>query len=122
MAPSGGAVVCALRYGARSAALDRPDLEELVALAGVRADDVVTDRFLASMTVTGTQPLARLGGLAGRPGVDATGTDGLFLAGDWVGPDGLLADASLASGRSAGLAARRHDTGGGTSPSGTMDR
>ena len=30
---------------------------------------------------------------------------GLFLAGDWVGPDGWLSDASLASGEHAGLLA-----------------
>ena len=41
---------------------------------------------------------------AGRPVTD-TGTPGIHLAGDWVGPDGLLADASLASGHAAGLRA-----------------
>jgi pyruvate/2-oxoglutarate dehydrogenase complex dihydrolipoamide dehydrogenase (E3) component len=30
---------------------------------------------------------------------------GVFVAGDWVGPQGLLADAAFASGRAAGLAA-----------------
>jgi hypothetical protein len=29
----------------------------------------------------------------------------VFLAGDWIGPSGLLADASLASGAAAGTAA-----------------
>jgi hypothetical protein len=32
---------------------------------------------------------------------------GVFVAGDWVGPDGMLADAVLASGRAAGEAAAR---------------
>ena len=32
---------------------------------------------------------------------------GVTMAGDWVGPVGLLADASLASGRTAGLLAVR---------------
>ena len=36
--------------------------------------------------------------------MDVAGVDGLALAGDWVGPDGLLADASILS----GLAAARH--------------
>ena len=36
---------------------------------------------------------------------DATRTASVFLAGDWVGPVGLLADASLASGEAAGRAA-----------------
>jgi hypothetical protein len=44
-------------------------------------------------------------GLAGRPAVDGTGVAGLLLAGDWVGGEGMLADASLASGRRAGLLA-----------------
>jgi hypothetical protein len=30
------------------------------------------------------------------------GREGLFLAGDWVGPVGLLADAALCTGRDAG--------------------
>ena len=51
------------------------------------------------------QPQAASGGLAGRPGVAILGTDGVFIAGDWVGPDGLLADAAVASGRAAGVAA-----------------
>lgn len=41
------------------------------------------------------------GGAAARPGVSVPEVDGLFLAGDWVGPTGMLADASLASARDA---------------------
>jgi len=66
---------------------------------------VVTRRFLAHMTVSGALPRAGSGGMAGRPGVDDTGVPGVTMAGDWVGPVGLLADASLASGRAAGLRA-----------------
>lgn len=44
-------------------------------------------------------------GLAGRPPVEVAHLPGVFLAGDWVGPVGLLADASLASGYAAGDAA-----------------
>ena len=100
-APAGQAMVAVLRYGARSAAEDRPELETYRRMCGVADEDVVIDRFLASMTVASTQPLARLGGLRGRPTVDATGTAGIHLAGDWVGPDGLLADTALASGHEA---------------------
>jgi hypothetical protein len=35
----------------------------------------------------------------------ASGLPRVFLAGDWVGPTGLLSDAALASGHAAGLAA-----------------
>ncbi len=107
----GGAVVAAIRYGARAAADDRAQLEGLVATAGVRPEDVVTRRFLADMTVSGTLPRARTGGLAGRPTVTATGTPGVLMAGDWVGPEGLLGDASLASGHAAGRLAAQHRSG-----------
>jgi hypothetical protein len=43
------------------------------------------------------------GGLAGRPGPAVPGSDNLYVAGDWVGREGMLAAASLASARSATL-------------------
>jgi phytoene dehydrogenase-like protein len=100
-APAGAAVVGVLRYGARSAAEDREELDAHRRLAGVADDDVVVERFLASMTVASTAPRPERGGMRGRPAPDATGTPGIHLAGDWVGPDGLLADAALASGAAA---------------------
>jgi phytoene dehydrogenase-like protein len=106
-APEGQAVVAAIRYGARGRDEDRDQLEQLVAEAGVRAEDVVTRRFLADMTVAGTLPRARNGGLPGRPSMTDTGISGVVMAGDWVGPVGLLADAALASGRAAGRHAGR---------------
>jgi len=107
-APEGQAVVAAIRYGARSAKEDRPQLEQLVLDAGVRPDEIVTSRFLANLSVTGAVPRAASGGLAGRPGAGDTGTPGVSMAGDWVGPVGLLADASLASGQAAGRLAVRN--------------
>jgi hypothetical protein len=67
----------------------------------VAPDDVVSDRFLARMVVSGAMPRAETGGLPGRPRVTESGQPGVLIAGDWVGPDGLLADASLASGHEA---------------------
>jgi hypothetical protein len=67
----------------------------------------LTERYLHDMTVAHGMPMASRGGLGGRPRVDALGSHGLLLAGDWVGPDGLLADASLASARDAGQLAAR---------------
>ncbi len=110
-APDGHAVVGVLRYGARSASLDRPQLEAHARLAGVRPEAVAAERFLASMTVAGSMPRAATGGLAGRPGVEDSGVPGILLAGDWVGPAGLLADAALASGHAAGLLAARGTAG-----------
>lgn len=50
-------------------------------------------------------------GLIGRPGPVVHDAPGLFVAGDWVGPDDLLAGASLASGRAAGTAAAQRSAG-----------
>jgi hypothetical protein len=47
-------------------------------------------------------------GLRGRPAIDATGAAGLFLAGDWVGSEGMLSDATLASAEAAARAAITH--------------
>ena len=105
MAPDGQAVVASLRYGTRNPADDRADLEAHMLRAGVAAEDVVTSRFLARMVVTAAAPRADRGGLTGRPSLDASGLPGVFLAGDWVGGRGLLADASLASGHDAALKA-----------------
>jgi phytoene dehydrogenase-like protein len=57
------------------------------------------------MTVVGAATRARNGGLAGRPAITATGVPGVLLAGDWVGPEGMLVDASFSSGHAAGLRA-----------------
>lgn len=100
-------MVSVLRYGAHSAELDRLQLEAHLAVTGVAPEDVVTDRFLARMVVAGTAPRPVNGGLAGRPGVADTGLENVFLAGDWVGPDGMLADAALSSGAVAAARAVR---------------
>jgi phytoene dehydrogenase-like protein len=104
-APAGQAVVGAVRYGATDATADRAVLRAHLAQAGVREEDVVTSRFLARMVVAGAAPIAARGGLEGRPAIDATGLPGVYLAGDWIGPAGLLADAALASGQAAALRA-----------------
>ena len=53
------------------------------------------------MTVVGAVPVPGVG-LAGRVDVGDTGHEGVLVAGDWVGADGHLADAALASGEDAG--------------------
>jgi len=107
LAPPGGAVVHAMRYGARTTQKDKVQLWALARRCGIDQRDVVVERFLHEMTVCHALP--RPGsGLAGRPAIDATAMSGVFLAGDWVGTAGLLADASLASGEAAGKAAAEH--------------
>jgi glycine/D-amino acid oxidase-like deaminating enzyme len=104
-APPGGAVVGVIRYGARSAALDRPSLEAHLGQLGVADSDIVTSRFLARMIVSSTMTRAAAGGLEGRPDIAASGLPRVLLAGDWVGRVGLLSDAAIASGHAAALAA-----------------
>ncbi|MFX8612758.1 hypothetical protein ABTM13_20320, partial [Acinetobacter baumannii] len=78
--------VHALTYGVT----DEARLWEVAARAGIDADGA-EHRFLHRMVVTGGVPTPAGGGLAGRPAVDASGSARVFLAGDWVGPEGLLA-------------------------------
>jgi hypothetical protein len=80
-------------------------LEALAARAGLTADHIIEDRYLHRMTVAGALTLAESGGMRGRPTVTDSGVPGVFLAGDWVGPHGHLADASLASAEAAVAAA-----------------
>ena len=107
-APPGHAVVTAIRYGATEAGADRAALDAHVTRLGVQASDIAESRFLARMVVAGALPLAARGGLVGRPRVTDSGLPGVTIAGDWVGPEGMLADASLAS----GFAAARHALAG----------
>jgi phytoene dehydrogenase-like protein len=102
LAPEGGAVVHLMRYlepgASGDGAADEAELEGAMDLVqpGWRGH-VRERRFLPAMTVAHAAPVAATGGKAGRPAVDAPAMEGLYLAGDWVGAHGLLADASFAS-------------------------
>lgn len=64
-------------------------------------------RQLSNFLVASMVDEADRGGTAGRPGVAVDGVTGVFVCGDWVGPEGLLADASVASAvQAASLAAK----------------
>ena len=77
---------------------DERDLEDLLDAAqpGWRGV-LVRHQYLPRIEAVGTLPTAREGGFAGRPDSRVPGLDNLYLAGDWVGSEGFLADASLAS-------------------------
>lgn len=109
LAPAGGSMVHVMRYGARRAKEDRTQLCRLAAMAGIADEAVAHRRFLARMVVAHTLPGPEVG-LAGRPAVAVPGAEGLLVAGDWVGPVGWLADATLASGEVAGALAARAAT------------
>lgn len=119
LTPRGGALVHVAKYRKRRAAITDDELEaegprrrsaevaadeaELEALLddlqpGWR-DVLVHRRFLPSMTVTNALVTPK----TKRPAV-ATGVRGLYLAGDWVGDEGLLSDAALSSARAAAKA------------------
>jgi phytoene dehydrogenase-like protein len=85
---------------------DERDLEDLLDAAQPGWREVLIERqYLPRIEAVGALPLAAEGGFAGRPDVVAPGIGGLYLAGDWVGPEGFLVDASVASARrAAGLA------------------
>ncbi|WP_343392480.1 FAD-dependent oxidoreductase [Candidatus Amarobacter glycogenicus] len=68
-------------------------------------------QFLPNMVVHSALPLAANGGIAGRPAPAVPGAAGLFVAGDWVGQDGWLADAVLGSARRAAGAISASFTG-----------
>jgi phytoene dehydrogenase-like protein len=79
---------------------DERELEALLDAAQPGWRDLVIERvFLPRIEAVGALPTASSGGFAGRPDVDAAGVAGLYLAGDWVGGEGFLADASFASAR-----------------------
>jgi phytoene dehydrogenase-like protein len=68
-------------------------------------DQVTFERFLPRMVAVSAISTPAGSGLAGRPGVDRG--EGLYLAGDWFGPEGWLVDAAIASGSAAAAAALR---------------
>ena len=104
LAPPGRGLVHVMRYGTRDPGEDRDQLWALAAAAGIKPGDVAVERFLPKMVVASSLPTPRQG-LTGRPPVTVPGAPGLFLAGDWAGPQGWLSHASLASGERAGLLA-----------------
>jgi phytoene dehydrogenase-like protein len=101
LAPAGGALVHVMKYLTEphaDAASIRRELEDLVELSqpGWR-QFLVDERFAPHLVATHQVATAGRGGLAGRPCVACPGLPGVYFAGDWVGAEGMLADAALAS-------------------------
>ena len=106
LAPNGGALIHVMKYLGSSIQpdpkADREELEKLMDLVqpGWRKV-VVKERFLPNVIVSNALVSASQGGIYGRPDVKVPGTENLYIVGDWVGPEGLLADASLSSAKRA---------------------
>jgi len=64
---------------------------------------VIRQRYLPNMIVYNLLVTAAQGGLKGRPSTKVNDIHGLYLAGDWIGQKGLLADASFASAKQAAM-------------------
>lgn len=107
MAPAGCGLVHLMRYAATKPADDRDELWAFAMATGIRRDDVIVDRFLPQMTVAHHLPSPQQG-LTSRPLVAVPDSPGVFVAGDWVGSKGWLADCSLVSGERAGRLAARY--------------
>ncbi len=110
LAPESGAVVHAMTYSpSGDARADERELEEAMECVqpGWR-EHVVHRRFLPAMVASNDIVAAAKGGLTGRPDVAVASASGLFLAGDWVGPTGMLLDAALASAKRAAEACAAH--------------
>lgn len=106
VAPKGGALIHTFKQldptQPSEPQQDERDLEEWLdqVQPGWRA--VLVKRIcLPRIEAISLLPTAHNGGLAGRPDVQLPGIDNLYLAGDWIGNAGYLADASLASAREA---------------------
>ncbi len=101
LAPDGIQVVHTARYlpdGEGDPAGDQSELEGMLDAVQPRwRSAVVTHRFLPRLTVANALPLAAAGGLAGRPAPVLPEYPGIYLAGDWVGERGWLADGAISS-------------------------
>jgi phytoene dehydrogenase-like protein len=106
-APADGGVVQVGRY-LRPGEEDgdhRPLLEAVLDLHQPEwRDHVVDARYIPRSVVSADHARVATRGPAGRPGVDVTGVAGLAVAGDWVGPTGMIGDAAILSGAAAAAA------------------
>jgi len=106
VAPPGAALVCTMKYLAPQetpdAARDLAELESLLdALQPGWRDVAVDRRWLPAMVASNALVTAAAGGAAGRPGPAVPDAAGVWVVGDWVGGEGMLLDAAMASGERA---------------------
>lgn len=91
---------------------DKIDLEGLLDMVqpGWRKI-VVRQRFLPNMISSNTVINTNGGIMENRPDIKVPGVNNLYIIGDWVGPEGMLADTSFASAKAAALIILNEDRG-----------
>jgi phytoene dehydrogenase-like protein len=104
VAPEGGALIYAFKQldpvNLGDQRENERELEGLLDAAQPGWREVLIKRqYLPRIEAVGALPTATGGGFAGRPGPQVPDIAGLYLAGDWIGSEGFLADASTASAR-----------------------
>jgi len=109
LAPDRSALIHVTRYLGeveRGGPDDEREIEALLDLTqpGWR-EEVVIRRFVPSLVVSNALPTIAWQTTDGPATSSVDGVDGLFVAGDWVGRDGMLADRALLSGSRAGVEA-----------------
>lgn len=100
LGPPGSFVVHVAKYLATNEPDDhvQDELEALLERAQPNwKKHAVYTRYLPQMAVYSAMPLASRGGLRGRTPVAVADAPDVLLAGDWVGDEGMLLDAALAS-------------------------
>jgi phytoene dehydrogenase-like protein len=113
LAPAGAALVSTIKYLQEGEPADperdRAELEAwLDRLQPGWRDRVVVRRYLPGLVVSSSLARADRGGLAGRPGPLVPDAKDLLVVGDWVGGEGMLLDAVLASAEAASRAITEH--------------
>lgn len=106
LGPDGIAVLHVMRYLGAEKTSDSQTIEQeledvLDSLQPGWRKRVHSRRFLPNMVVTAGIPRAETGGNSGRPAGTIANQPRVFLAGDWIGPEGQLADAAAASAQAA---------------------
>ena len=104
IAPQGGALIHAFKQlhpaHPTDPRGDERDLEGLLDTVQPGWRDVLVKRvYLPRIEAVGTLPTASNGGFSGRPASQVPGLTNLYLAGDWIGTEGFLVDASMSSAR-----------------------
>lgn len=105
LAPPGRSLIHVAKFLGDSPSDPLADRREMEALLDVVQPgwrpEMEASQFLPDMTAMTIVPTAAEGGLSGRPASALTELPRVFIAGDWVGHEGQLADASAASAKRA---------------------